>query len=71
MCLGRIERLVDVWSDGPTRVGRSECGVVVSLAFAPEAVVGSYVVAQAGVAVRVLDPASAEDAAALREAMAG
>jgi hydrogenase maturation factor len=69
MCLGRIERLAEVWQDGAARVGRSECGVVLSLAFAPEAEVGSYVVAQAGIAVRVLDPEAAEDAAALREAM--
>ena len=54
-----------------TRVARSECGVVLSLAFAPDAVVGSYVIAHAGIAVRVLDPDSAEDAEALREAMAG
>ena len=71
MCLGRIERLAEVWDDGGTRVARSECGVVLSLAFAPDAVVGSYVIAHAGIAVRVLDPDSAEDAEALREAMAG
>ncbi|HEY7708154.1 MAG TPA: HypC/HybG/HupF family hydrogenase formation chaperone [Gaiellaceae bacterium] len=71
MCLGRIERLTEVWQDGPTRVARSECGVIVSLAFTPEAEAGSYVVAQAGVAVRVLDPDSAADAQELREAMAG
>ena len=60
MCLGRIERLAEVWDDGGTRVARSECGVVLSLAFAPDAVVGSHVLANAGVAVRVLDPDSAE-----------
>ena len=31
MCLGRIERLAEVWDDGGTRVARSECGVVLSL----------------------------------------
>ena len=83
MCLGKIELLAEVWEDGGTRVARSECGAVLSLtfeghhnqvyslAFTPEAVVGSHVVAHAGVAVRVLDPESAEDAEALREAMAG
>jgi hydrogenase maturation factor len=70
MCLGKIERLAEIWEDGGTRVARSECGAVLSLAFAPEAAVGSHVVAHAGVAVRVLDPESAEDAEALREAMA-
>jgi hydrogenase maturation factor len=69
MCLGKIERLAEIWEEGGTRVGRSECGVVLSLAFAPDAVVGSHVVAHAGVAVRVLDPGSAEEAEALREAM--
>ncbi|HEU6446454.1 MAG TPA: HypC/HybG/HupF family hydrogenase formation chaperone [Gaiellaceae bacterium] len=69
MCLGKIERLAEIWEDGGTRVARSECGVVLSLAFAPDAEVGSHVVAHAGVAVRVLDPGSAEDAEALREAM--
>jgi hydrogenase maturation factor len=71
MCLGKIELLAEVWDDGGTRVARSECGAVLSLAFAPDAVVGSHVVAHAGVAVRVLDPESAEDAEVLREAMAG
>jgi hydrogenase maturation factor len=69
MCLGKIERIAEVWEDGGTRVARSECGIVLSLAFAPEAEVGSHVLAHAGVAVRVLDPGSAEDAEALREAM--
>ncbi|HEX2291809.1 MAG TPA: HypC/HybG/HupF family hydrogenase formation chaperone [Gaiellaceae bacterium] len=69
MCLGRIERLAEIWEDGGTRVARSECGRVLSLAFVPDAEVGAHVVAQSGIAVRVLDPASAEDAAELREAM--
>lgn len=69
MCLGKIERLADVWDDGGARMGRSECGIVLSLAFAPDAAVGSYVLAHAGVVVRTLDPDSAEDAEALREAM--
>jgi hydrogenase maturation factor len=50
-------------------MGRSECGAVLSLAFVPDAVAGSHVLAHAGVAVRALDPESAEDAEALREAM--
>ena len=69
MCLGKIERIAEVWDDGGTRVARSECGVVLSLAFVPEAEVGSHVLAHAGVAVRLLDPESAEDAETLREAM--
>lgn len=69
MCLGAIEQVAEIWDDGGMRMARSECGVVLSLAFAPDAVVGSHVLAHAGVAVRVLDPGSAEDAAALREAM--
>jgi hydrogenase maturation factor len=69
MCLGRIERLAQVWDEGASRRGRAECGVELSLAYTPEAVQGSYVLAHAGVAVQLLDPADAEDALALREAM--
>lgn len=69
MCLGRIERLVEVWDEEGARMGRAECGAVLSLAFAPDAVVGTHVVAHAGIAVRMLDPDSAADAQALREAM--
>ena len=69
MCLGKIERLAEIWDEGGSRMGRSECGLVLSLAFAPDAISGSYVLTHAGVAVRVLDPDSAEDAEALREAM--
>ncbi|HXV35340.1 MAG TPA: HypC/HybG/HupF family hydrogenase formation chaperone [Gaiellaceae bacterium] len=68
MCLGRIERLADVWDAGSSRQGRAECGAVLSLAFTPEALPGSFVLAHAGVAVKVLDPADAEEALALREA---
>ena len=69
MCLGKIERLAEVWDDGGTPMARAECGVLLSLVFAPDAVAGSHVVTHSGVALRVLDPASAEDAAVLREAM--
>jgi hydrogenase maturation factor len=71
MCLGTIERLVEVWDEDGARLGRAKCGAVLSLAFAPDAVAGSHVVAHAGLAVRTLDPESAADAAALREAMSG
>ena len=69
MCLGTIERLVDVCDDQGARMGRAECGAVLSLAFAPDAVAGSHVVAHAGIAVRTLDPEAAADAEALREEM--
>ena len=69
MCLGRIERLVEVWETGASRQGRAECGVVLSLAFTPAAEPGSYVLAHAGVAVELLDPAVAEDALAIRGAI--
>jgi hydrogenase expression/formation protein HypC len=69
MCLGKIERLAEVWGDGAARQGRAECGVVLSLALAPEAIPGSYVLAHAGVAVELLDAASAEEAISLREEM--
>jgi hydrogenase expression/formation protein HypC len=69
MCLGKIERLVDVWDGGASRQGRAECGAVLSLAYTPDAVPGSYVLAHAGVAVQLLDAADAEEALALRGAM--
>lgn len=69
MCLGKIERLVEVWDDAGTPMGRAECGAVLSLAFAPEATPGTHVLTHSGVALRVLDPRSAEDAKALREGM--
>lgn len=69
MCLGKIERLVEVWEEGASRQGRAECGAVLSLAYTPEAQPGSYVVAHSGVAVELLDAASAVHALALREEM--
>lgn len=69
MCLGKIERLAEVWGDGAVRQGRAECGAVLSLALVREAVPGSYVLAHAGVAVELLDAETAEDALALREEM--
>ena len=68
MCLGKIERLVDVWDGGASRQGRAECGTILSLAFTPDAGPGSFVLAHAGVAVKVLAAADAEEALALREA---
>jgi hydrogenase maturation factor len=69
MCLGRIERLAEVWDDKGAPIARAECGAILSLAFAPDAVAGDHVLTHSGVALRVLDPESAEDAEALREAM--
>jgi hydrogenase maturation factor len=67
MCLGRIERLVEVWDEGAARRGLAECGAELSLAFTPDAAPGSYVVAQSGVAVELLGPEEAVAALALRE----
>lgn len=66
MCLGSIELLTDVWSEGSARVGRTEAGRVLSLAFAPEAESGSYVLAYASCAVEVVDAAAASETIALR-----
>jgi len=66
MCLGSIELLSDVWSEGSARVGRTEAGTVLSLEFAPEAESGSYVLAYAGCAVEVLDAVAAAETMALR-----
>ena len=67
MCLGKIERLVEVWDSGTARQGRAQCGAVLSLAFTPDAELGSYVVAQSGIALEVLTDADAAEALALRE----
>jgi hydrogenase maturation factor len=71
MCLGKIERIVDVWDAGAARQGRAQCGAVLSLAFTPDAEPGSYVVAQSGIAVELLSPEAAEEALSLREEPAG
>jgi hydrogenase expression/formation protein HypC len=67
MCLGRIERLAEVWDEGPARRGRAECGAELSLAFTPDAAPGSYVVAQSGIAVALLSEDDAAEALAVRE----
>ena len=69
MCLGKIERLVEIWDAGSSRRGRAECGAILSLAYTPEAEPGSYVLAHSGVAVQLLPTAEAEQALALRGAM--
>lgn len=69
MCLGKIERLVEVWGDGSTRQGRAACGAVLSLAYTPEAEPGQYVLTHAGVALQALAATEATDALKLREAM--
>jgi hydrogenase expression/formation protein HypC len=69
MCLGKIERLVEVWGAGPSRQGRAACGAVVSLAYTPEAEEGSYVLAHAGVSLRLLEEDEATNALELRDAM--
>jgi hydrogenase expression/formation protein HypC len=69
MCLGKIERLAEVWGVGASRQGRAACGAVLSLAYTPEAEPGSYVLAHAGVAVQLLNADEAVDALELREAM--
>jgi hydrogenase expression/formation protein HypC len=66
MCLGSIERLASVREDGEARVGRTESGTELSLAFAPEAEAGSYVLVYAGCAVEVVDAAAAAETMALR-----
>lgn len=66
MCLGSIERLTAVSGGGGSRVGVTQDGSTVSLAFAPEAEAGSYVLVYAGCAVEVVDPAAAAETVALR-----
>jgi len=66
MCLGSIELVTETWDEAGTRVGRTQSGAVVSLAFAPEAAAGSHVLLYAGCAVEVLDPRAAAEALELR-----
>lgn len=64
MCLAVPGKLLDIQGDDPfERTGRvSFAGVVkpVSLACAPEAKVGDYVLVHVGIAISVIDPAEAE-----------
>ncbi|MDE2580298.1 MAG: HypC/HybG/HupF family hydrogenase formation chaperone [Rhodospirillales bacterium] len=63
MCLAVPGRVLEIAGEDPlTRSGRVAFGGIVkaiSLAFAPEAAVGDYVLAHAGVAIAVLDEAEA------------
>lgn len=56
MCIGSSAVLVDVWSQGGSRVGRLGDGRVVSLAFLPEAEAGDAVLLHLGIPVEVLVP---------------
>ena len=56
MCLGTIALLVEAWEDGGARLGRLEDGVVVPLAFVPEARAGRHLLVHLGIPVEVLDP---------------
>jgi hydrogenase maturation factor len=67
MCLGTIQLLEEAWEEAGTRLGRLEDGVVVSLAFVPDAEPGRHVLVHMGVPVEVLDADAAEEALALRE----
>ena len=65
MCLGVPGRVTEIWDGGGDldRKGRVSFGGVireVSLAFVPEAEVGSFVLIHVGVALSVLDEAEAE-----------
>ncbi|HET7855169.1 MAG TPA: HypC/HybG/HupF family hydrogenase formation chaperone [Gaiellaceae bacterium] len=66
MCLGTIEQLTKVWDENGVVTGLTGAGATVSLVFAPEATVGSYVLLYAGCAVEVLDPQAAAGALELR-----
>jgi hydrogenase maturation factor len=71
MCLGTISTLVECWDADGVQVGRLDTGTVVSLAFVPEAEVGSQLLVHLGIPVEVLDPTNAADALALRTATGG
>jgi hydrogenase maturation factor len=68
MCLGSIELLTEVWQEDGAKLARTQAGALVSLAFTPEAEVGSYVLLYADCAVELLDPHAAADALELRAA---
>jgi hydrogenase expression/formation protein HypC len=63
MCLAVPGQVLEIAGEDPlTRIGRVAFGGIVkaiNLAFAPEAVVGDYVLVHAGVAIAVLDEAEA------------
>lgn len=67
MCLAAPGRLIEIVGEGLESVGVADFGGVrrkVSLAFAPEAELGDYILAHAGVAIGRLDRAAAERALA-------
>lgn len=73
MCLAVPGQLLDIEGDDPLlRAGRVNFGGVIkriSLACAPEARVGDYVLVHVGVAISVIDPAEAAQTFAYLKAM--
>jgi hydrogenase maturation factor len=55
MCIGTTALLVEAWDEGGARVGRLHDGVIVSLAFVPEAEPGANLLVHLGIPVEVLD----------------
>lgn len=66
MCFGSIAQLAEAWDAGGARAGRLDDGVVVSLAFVPDAEPGDHLLVHLGVPVEVLSASEAAEALALR-----
>jgi hydrogenase maturation factor len=58
MCLGTMATLVEAWDDRGARVGRLDTGADVSLAFVPDAELGSLLLVHLGIPVEVVAPES-------------
>ena len=58
MCLGIPGKIVEIWGEDFTRMGKVDFGGVVreiSLAYVPETQIGDYVIVHVGFAINVLD----------------
>lgn len=66
MCVGTIARLVAVNEEAGVRTGELDNGMVVPLAFVPDACVGRHLLLHLGIPVGVLEPEAAREALCLR-----
>ena len=73
MCLGVPGRVVEIRSEGATRMATVDFGGVsksVCLAYVPDVIVGDYTIVHAGFAIAKLDEASALETLALFDELA-
>jgi hypothetical protein len=67
MCVGSIAVLVEVWDEGPVRVGRLDDGCIVPLSFVPGAEPGAHLLLHMRIPAEILSPETAREALELRQ----